>query len=163
MGRQLRTDVSQAPNMLRSTWPHLNCFKEKDRRYIIAMRYLVAMIKVSLFSSPIANTQEVWVNTQSRQEQGRIITITSTPRSYLIDTPLGRIRRNHAHTIPQPTEPPSEESEETWNTPRRVIRSYRQEPSYNLPTCCFDRTSFNTFHPSQDELSYILSRGGWKV
>jgi len=38
----------------------------------------------------------VWVNNQGNQVPGEIIQQASSPRSYLVETPNGQVRRNHS-------------------------------------------------------------------
>ena len=44
---------------------------------------------------PYPDDLSVWVDTRGRQVPGQIVQPANTPRSYLVDTPSGQIRRNH--------------------------------------------------------------------
>ena len=44
---------------------------------------------------PYPNDLPVWVSTGDRQIPGRIAQPANTPRSYVVDTQSGQVRRNH--------------------------------------------------------------------
>ena len=43
------------------------------------------------------NDSPVWVTTGNNQTHGRVVSNADTPRSYLVTTPSGPIRRNRRH------------------------------------------------------------------
>ena len=45
----------------------------------------------------IPDDTKVWVTTRGAQSPGQVTAHANTPRSYLVDTPTGTIRRNRAH------------------------------------------------------------------
>lgn len=47
--------------------------------------------------------EHVWVKDMS--ERGTVVSTAGTPRSYLIDTPRGTLRRNRFHLSPTPNSP----------------------------------------------------------
>ena len=52
--------------------------------------------------TPLPDDQPVWVQTGDRQVAGRVIQPAATPRSYIVQTPSGQLRRNRSHLIPRP-------------------------------------------------------------
>ena len=65
----------------------------------------VQTVKKILRQSTLPDNSEVWVTSSSQPTQGRVITPVDTPRSYLVETPTGQIRRNqqHLNIIPDPS------------------------------------------------------------
>ena len=45
----------------------------------------------------LSDDQLVWVNIQGSLTLGRFIEQASSPRSYVVETPSGRVRRTHHH------------------------------------------------------------------
>ena len=69
---------------------------------------------------------EVWVTSETQPIQGRIITRTDNPRSYVVETPSGELQRNstHLNVVPeQQTPTPSEQPqiERPPTPPRRIM------------------------------------------
>ena len=87
MGRRLRTDVPQVPNLLIPDWPHLQGFEEKDKEYKqqhkehYDSRHRVRPV------TPLPDDVDVWINVQGRDIAGRINSRYPNPRSYVVDTP----------------------------------------------------------------------------
>ena len=64
----------------------------------------------------------MWVKTQGRQVPGEVVQPAGTPRSYLVETPTGEVRRNQSHIRPRVEQEmsgsnPSERSAKTTNQP----------------------------------------------
>ena len=45
---------------------------------------------------PLPEDTPVWVSTQGQQVPGTLRHVTNIPRSYIVDTPSGRLRRNRS-------------------------------------------------------------------
>jgi len=102
MGRRLKTDVPQTTDLLTPNWPYLQDFAEKDRQYKQQQKQNYDKRHRVQSLPDIPNDTQVWVNTQGNQVSGRVVSTSDTPRSYVVDTPTGRVKRNRAHIIPQP-------------------------------------------------------------
>ena len=46
---------------------------------------------------PLPNDTEVWVTTEERQVPGQVISRSDTPRSYMVQTDTGNLRRNRQY------------------------------------------------------------------
>ena len=78
-----------------------------------------------------SNDSEVWVNTQRNQVPGQVVSTAATPRSYIIDVPTGRVRRN---IIPQPTTSSNNDKLSSHNTDsNRIITRTRSGASVRPP------------------------------
>ena len=103
MGRSLRTNLPQLKEHLCPKWEYLEEFrqcnsdyKRKQKRYY-DIRHRVHPLPF------IPNNTEVWVNTGNQQVPGRVVAPSNTPRSYLVDTPSGQVRRNRQHLVVLPS------------------------------------------------------------
>ena len=96
MGRQLRTALPQVDDLLLPKWPYLDEFRRKDvefkqkQKQNFDSRHRVRVLP------PIPNNTEVQI-TSGTETTGQVITPANAPRSYIVETPTGLVRRNHRH------------------------------------------------------------------
>uniref|UniRef100_A0A1A8CXN4 Gypsy retrotransposon integrase-like protein 1 n=1 Tax=Nothobranchius kadleci TaxID=1051664 RepID=A0A1A8CXN4_NOTKA len=104
MGRRLRTPVPQLPSLLNPSLPNGATVLTKARERVMKdsaaynRRHRVTELP------PLSPGQPVWI-TDTRRE-GTVISSHSTPRSYIVETPSGAIRRNRHHLQPLPDATP---------------------------------------------------------
>ena len=123
MGRQLLTDVPHVSNLLIPDWPHLRGFEEKDREYKQQQKEQYDSHHRVRPLTPLPNDTDVWVNVQGRNVPGTVNSSHSSPRSYIINTPTGQVRRNRSHiTRRLPETIPSQPSPQN-GTSRPITRS----------------------------------------
>ena len=98
MGRQLRTTLPQAPDHMKPEWPYLEKFRVEDVSFKLRQkanfdkRHQVRPLPV------IADGTDVWITTDRADPvPGVIVKKSAAPRSYLIDTESGAVRRNRCH------------------------------------------------------------------
>ena len=95
MGQRLRTQLPCTD--LIPQWPYLEEFREKNESFKKKQerdynrRHRVCEVP------SLPDNAAVWVTSGNRPISGRVITAANTPRSYLVETPTGRIRRNQQH------------------------------------------------------------------
>uniref|UniRef100_A0A8C7WX74 Integrase catalytic domain-containing protein n=1 Tax=Oryzias sinensis TaxID=183150 RepID=A0A8C7WX74_9TELE len=95
MGRQLKTTLPQQPVTLLPRWPNMKQFKTKQRQYKANQqrqydrRHRVRPLTV------LQTGQTVWLPREKKE--GTVVQHATTPRSYIIDTDEGQIRRNRTH------------------------------------------------------------------
>ena len=97
MGRKVKTDIPQTADHFTPQWHFLpdfqrkeNAFKEKQKKNY-DRRHGVKPADVLPDDSP------VWVTTGNNQIPGRVVSNAATPRSYLVSTSSGLVRRNRQH------------------------------------------------------------------
>ena len=97
MGRRIRTDIPQATNLFVPEWSYLDQFNKQHKKYKARQRrnYNRRHRVRSLPSLP--DDQLVWVNTRGSLTPGRVIEQASSPRSYVVETPSGRVHHTHHH------------------------------------------------------------------
>ena len=88
MGRRLRTDVPQLKKQLVPCWPHVMNFRSLDQKFKASQRrnYDNRHRVRELPSLP-----------DKLPVPGQITQQAATPRSYLVETPSGEVRRNRSH------------------------------------------------------------------
>ena len=102
MGRRIRSTVPEISKNFLPEWTYLKRFREQERQY---KEQQVKYHDKRHRARPLADipdNQPVWVNTDSQQQPGRIVTTAEAPRSYLVDTSSGRVRRNRQQLVPIP-------------------------------------------------------------
>ena len=108
MGRRLQTDIPQPKRVFIPDWPYLADFCEKDEKQKRQQKAEYDRRHRARPLPPLPNDETVWVRTQERQVPGRVIQPTTTPRSYIVETPSGIVCRNQSHLSPRPGEGQSE-------------------------------------------------------
>ena len=102
MGRRLKTDIPQPRKAFTPEWPHLFGFREKDKEWKERQKSDCDKRHRVKNLTPLPDDQPVWVQTGDRQVAGRVTQPAATPRSYIVQTPSGQLRRNRSHLIPRP-------------------------------------------------------------
>ena len=96
MGRPIRSDLPLVKTSLIPGWPYLNAFrthnqefKERQKRDYDE-RHRVRPLP------EIPNGTDVWVTTDGKARPGQVLSPAGAPRSYVVDTSAGHIRRNRS-------------------------------------------------------------------
>lgn len=118
MGRCIRTPVPQTDDQLVPKWPYLQEFKKRNREFKerqekdFNRRHRVQELPA------LPNDSEVWITSDGGDPRpGRIVSPANTPRSYLVDTPSGRVRRNRHHLTIVPNHSPVTEDNTSQQEP----------------------------------------------
>ncbi|KAK0140295.1 hypothetical protein N1851_022770 [Merluccius polli] len=95
MGRQIRSTIPQLPTSLRPRWPNVNSYRksEKQAKKKQQQRYNLRHRARPLHL--LQPGQNVWLPRENKK--GTVIQHATTPRSYIIHTDEGQVRRNRTH------------------------------------------------------------------
>ena len=95
MGRNLCTSLPQPSSKLDPNWPDLQAFRRKDEegRRKQAAHYNFHHRSRTL--PELTSGQKVWITTE--EAPGTAVRTANTPRSYLVETDRGILRRNRIH------------------------------------------------------------------
>lgn len=105
MGRKVRTDVPTPPGQLLPQWSYLDDFRSKDEEIKKKQkRHFDRRHRVRPLD-PLADDAPVWVHGGNSPVQGRVVSTTELPRSYIVATPAGQVRRNRIHLTPRVDHP----------------------------------------------------------
>ena len=133
MGRRIRTPVPQTDKQMTPSWPYLEEFQKLNREFKARQKQDFDRCHHTHELPSITEDTEVWITSDGEQRRGKVITPSDTPRSYLVDTPTGVIRRNrrHLNTLPNNSEPePQPDVNDTLQEPSPEISL--QEPSREI-------------------------------
>ena len=131
MGRKIRTRVPQLPEQLQPTWSYLKDFRNQNQKFKAKQKRDYDKRHRAKESDAIPSDSPVWVTSGGEQGEGIVVSPANSPRSYLVDTPTGTIRRNRQHLNVAPTQPnestktqtETEHSTDSEATRRIVTRS----------------------------------------
>ena len=94
MGRRLRTMVSMTDELLSPKWTYLPQFQLENARVKEKQKEHYGSHHGVLILPSIPDQDNVWIKSDSGGTSGRVVSSASTPRSYIVETPTGHIRRN---------------------------------------------------------------------
>ena len=106
MGRRIRANIPQIKEQLVPEWKFLEEFRRQNKDFKEKQKRDYDRRHRTLPLSPIPDETDVWITSGTQPVPGRVVLPANTPRSYLIDTPSGRVRRNrqHLNVMPDNTE-----------------------------------------------------------
>lgn len=126
MGRRLRTRVPQLPDQLMPTWPYLEDFRKQNQKFKAKQKWDFDKRHRAKESDPIPSGTAVWITSEGEPAEGTVISPSNSPRSYLVNTPTGTLRRNRQHLNVVPdgnTETQTETEQNTEPTQCIITRS----------------------------------------
>ena len=112
MGRMMRTNIPMLKERLMPKLPDYTKFRECDKKF--------KQVQKSNYDSrhgvhqlpSIPDDSEVWVTTESRRTSGQVVARADTPRSYMVRTDSGTVRRNRRHLTVVPNTPVTQQQEQ---------------------------------------------------
>ena len=110
MGRRVRTPVPMTDKLLIPGWSYLKEFRRLDEELKGREQRDFNYRHKAREQPTIADDSEVWITSEAQPVPGKVISLADAPRSYLVDTPSGTLRRNSRHLITKPTEGSNENS-----------------------------------------------------
>ena len=109
MGRRLRTRVPQIREWFMPGWPYLKEFKAKNKTFKEKQKENYDRSHRVKPRTDMEDGTPAWVsNPSGERSQGHVIAPANTPRSYVVETPTGEVRRNRSHIVPQVPMPSTE-------------------------------------------------------
>lgn len=99
MGRRLRSIIPQAKEQLVPDWKFLKDFKEQNQTFKDKQKRNYDKRHGVLSYPLIANDTAVWITTDAQPIPGRVMSSSTEPRSYVVETPTGQFRRNNITLI----------------------------------------------------------------
>ena len=122
MGRMVRTTLPRLQQQFIPNWSYVETFRRQDEE--LKSKQKAAFDKRHR-ATPLTNIPEdtaVFVRTGDRQVPGTVVSSAPAPRSYLVNTPTGQVRRNRRDLVPIPEEQSLEQHSEP-TTAHRGTRS----------------------------------------
>ena len=97
MGRRLRTTLPQIDDQLRPQCKYLETFRKQNSEFKQKQKSAYDRRHRTNSLPPIADDTKVWVSGGQTTIPGQIYSQANIPRSYIVNTPGGQIRRNRQH------------------------------------------------------------------
>ncbi|UYV82094.1 K02A2.6-like [Cordylochernes scorpioides] len=149
MGRRLRTSVPAIESSLMPRYLDSEALQEREKRRVINQKRLYDKRHDVHSLPPLQQGDSVWVRDQ--RVKGKVLYKSEEPRSYWVQTPQGKVRRNRLHLTPLPKmgstmdaseDDQEQETEEDCPTPTasstrdgRMQRDNQdQDPEKSLPS-----------------------------
>ena len=125
MGRKIRSGLPQLTQTFVPKWPYLQQFRKQNQKFKEQQKRNYNRRHHARPLSHIEDETFVWTRTDNRQTLGKVVAPADAPRSYIVDTPSGEVRRNRQHLVPVPV---SEEDQDTPSELELPTQCYRQSP-----------------------------------
>ena len=123
MGRKIRTTLPMPTSTLVPEWPYLKEFQQADEKFKKQQKTDYDRRHRVRNLPEIPDNTDVWVTTGGHPIAGRTVTFANTPRSYVVQTPTGEMRRNRRQlNIAPPTN-----SHSTDNIPQTDARTNEEQ------------------------------------
>uniref|UniRef100_A0A3B3HH25 Gypsy retrotransposon integrase-like protein 1 n=1 Tax=Oryzias latipes TaxID=8090 RepID=A0A3B3HH25_ORYLA len=103
MGRRIRTTVPMISSQLNPEGADMKRLRKIEQKYRQKLQQDYNSRHRAHDLSQLQPGDHVWV--KGLQERGTVVSAANTPRSYVIDTPKGVLRRNRYHLSPTPVAP----------------------------------------------------------
>ena len=129
MGRRIRTRVPQLPELLKPGWSYLEEFRKQNQKFKAKQKRNFDKRHRTRESDAIPSDSKVWITSEGDRAEGTVTSPANSPRSYLVETPAGTVRRNCQHLNVAPsqlsdnTETQVETKQNSEATRRIVTRS----------------------------------------
>ena len=103
MGRNIRSTLPQTTESLVPQWPYLREFRHVNEQFKGKQKlHHDSRHRVQELPA-IPDETNVWVTTDRHQTTGRTVTTANTPRSYIVQTPHGEVRRSRSQLNVNPS------------------------------------------------------------
>ncbi|UYV70546.1 K02A2.6-like [Cordylochernes scorpioides] len=100
MGRRLRTSVPAIESSLMPRYLDSEALQEREKRRVINQKRLYDKRHDVHSLPPLQQGDSVWIRDQ--RVEGTVLHKSEEPRSYWVQTPQGKVRRNRLHLTPLP-------------------------------------------------------------
>ena len=129
MGRKIRTTVPQTSRQLTPQWPYLEEFRRLNKLHKERQKNSFDLKHGTKELPDSLDDTEVWITSPTEPIRGRVVMPAGTPRSYMVQTPTGEVRRNRSQlrVVPE-TDPSSTMKPEENQHPELPLQS-KQTPA----------------------------------
>ena len=112
-GRRLRTKIPQTRDSLIPNWDYLPQFRNADKQFKDKQKGNYDKRHRASAQSELPRDTEVVLNSEDHPTEGRVVRPAETPRSYVVQTPSGELRRNRSQLTVLPDQPQSSSEPDT--------------------------------------------------
>ena len=129
MGRRVRTSLPQSSEQLRPQWPYLPDFEKLNKQFKKQQKRGFDRRHRTTAQPDISNETEVWITSGDSPVRGKVTQAAGGPRSYLVETPSGVVRRNREHlNVVPPLSQPEADPTNSARTQEQSTSASRSQP-----------------------------------
>ena len=121
MGRRLRTRVPRLPEQLKPMWSYLEEFRKQNQKFKDRQKRDFDKRHRVKESDAIPSDSPGWITSEGGRMEGTVVSPANSPRSYLVETPSGTVRRNRVHLNVAPSQPSENTELQTEIEMRRIV------------------------------------------
>ena len=121
MGRNIRSNIPQVQETLIPQWPYLTEFRHTNDLLKSQQKVDYDKRHRTQPLPDIPDDTEVWINTNGNRSTGHVTGPADAPRSYMVETRSGQVRRNRSHLLPMPNTHTSDSDNSPLTTDRSPI------------------------------------------
>ena len=105
MGRQLRANIPVHSTQLIPDWSYVEEFRKLNKTFKQKQKKQYDRQHGVRSRSSIPDSSDVWITSGNEPTKATVVQPAETPRSYIVETPSGEVRRNrqHLNIEPNPT------------------------------------------------------------
>ena len=110
MGRRTRSNIPLLKQHLNPNWEYLEDFCTNNEKFKLKQKSNYDRRHRTKSLSPLPAKSEAWITNDAEPVRGTVVSQADFPRSYIVETPSGPIRRNRGHlnAVPKVAEPPTQ-------------------------------------------------------
>ena len=134
MGRQIRSNLPQLSETLTPHWPFLQKFRASDEEFKNKQKVNFDKRHRTKPLPEIPDNTDVWITTDGSHSPGRVTAPANAPRSYLVETQHGQVRRNRTqlNIVPDTHQARSDHTSDPL-TPRSPIMTRSRTGTHVAP------------------------------
>ena len=117
MGRRIRSNLPMTGESLTPQWPFLRTFRSLNDGIKWKQKVNYDIRHRTRVLPEIPDDTSVWVTTDHNRTEGCVAGPANAPRSYMVNTPSGQVRRNRAHLTIRPEEQQHENMTQNHRSP----------------------------------------------
>ena len=107
MGRNIRANLPHTTDSLTPQWPYLEDFRRTNKEFKEKQKKDYDRHHRTKELREIPDNTTVWITTGKQPVPGKVLYPADTPRSYIVQTPSGNVRRNRSQLNVQPPSTPT--------------------------------------------------------
>jgi transposase InsO family protein len=153
MGRQLRSNLPVMEKNLIPNWTYLEKFKETDKEFKRKQKRDYDRHHRVKTLPHIPENTSVWVTTDGKRIPGQVVAHAEEPRSYLVETSGGVLRRNRHHLNPVPEDYSNPDSEPLHTQDQDNSATDKEQFQQSPPRVIMTRTRTGTTIRPPDRLT----------
>ena len=123
MGRNIRSTLPQTTESLIPQWPYLSEFRQTNKSFKRKQKRDHDRCHRTQEVPDIRDNTNVWVTTDGHNTSGRTVTCGNTPRSYIVETPNGEVRRNRTQLYINPSDNDNDKHPVTTESHTHIMTS----------------------------------------